>query len=89
MEKSFTEPSLNDNVKRTEEKTERVSEFDVNSNFQEYFKVDKAKIAAISTMKMLSDIWSSVETMNVLANSGVSKDVFFDAILLKRNIIFS
>ena len=52
----ITEPSVSDNVKRTEEETESVSEFNVNSNFQGHFEVDKAETAVISTMKMLSDL---------------------------------
>ena len=73
----LTEQSVYDNVKRTEEETESVSEFNVNNNFQGHFEVDKAETAVISTMKMLSDIGSSVETISVLKNSNVSKDGFF------------
>ena len=73
----ITEPSVSDNVKRTEEETESVSEFNANSNFQGHFGVDKTETAVISTMKMLSDIGSSVETMSALTNSNVSKDGFF------------
>ena len=78
----ITEPSVSENVKSTEEKTERVSEFNVNSNFKGHFEVDKEETAVISTMKLLSDIGSSVGTMSVLTNSNVSKDGFF-----RRNII--
>ena len=78
----ITEPSVSGNVKMVEEKTESVSEFKVNSNFKRHFEVGKAETAFISTMKLLTDIGSSVETMSVLTNSNVSKDEFF-----RRNII--
>ena len=78
----ITEPSVSGNVKKVEEKTESVSEFKVNSNFKRHFEVGKAETAFISTMKLLTDIGSSVETMSVLTNSNVSKDEFF-----RRNII--
>ena len=58
-----------------------LSEFNVNSNFKGHFEVGKEETAVISTMELLSDIGSSVETM--------SGDGFFDAILLEKNIIFS
>ena len=67
----LTEQSVSDNVEKTEEETESVSEFNVNSNFQGHFEVDKAETAVISTTKMLSNIGSSVETMSVLTNSNL------------------
>ena len=78
----ITEPSVSGNVKKVGEKTESVPEFKVNSNFKRHFEVGKAEIAFISTMKLLTDIGSSVETISVLTNSNVSKDEFF-----RRNII--
>ena len=41
-----------------------VSEFNVNSNFKGHFEVGKEETAVISTMELLSDIGSSVETMS-------------------------
>ena len=51
---------------------------------QGHFEVDKAETAVISTMKMLSDLRSSVETMSVLTDSNVSKDVFFRRNSIKK-----
>ena len=65
------EPSVSENVKRTEEETESVSEFSVNNNFKRHFEVDRAETAVISTMKLRSDIRSSVETISVTTNSNV------------------
>ena len=65
------EPSVSENVKRTEEETESVSEFSVNNNFKRHFEVDRAEKAVISTMKLRSDIRSSVETISVPTNSNV------------------
>ena len=42
-----------------------------------HFEVDNAETAVISTMKMLSNIGSLVETMSVPRNYNVSKDEFF------------
>ena len=41
-----------------------VSEFNVNSTFKGHFEVGKEETAVISTMELLSDIGSSVETMS-------------------------
>ena len=51
VEYVITESSVSDNVKRMEEETESVSEFNVNSNFQWYFEVDKAEAAVIILWK--------------------------------------
>ena len=75
---------MSDNVKRTEEETESVSQFNVNSNCHGHFEVDKAERAVISTMKMLPDIGLSVETMSVLTNSNISKDSFFLRSVIKE-----
>ena len=71
-----------------EENTESVLELRVNSNFKEHFEVDKAETAVISTVKLLSDTGSSVDTMSVLKNSNVSKVEFFrhDVIKKEHNI---
>ena len=82
----ITEPPVSDNVKRTEEETKRVSEFNVNSNSKRHFEVFKPETTVISSMRLLSNIGPSVETMGVLTNSNVSKDGFFDAVLLRKNI---
>ena len=56
-----------------EEEAESKS-INLKSKFKGNFEVDKAKTAVISTMKLLSDIGSSLETMSVMANSNISKE---------------
>ena len=48
--------------------------------------MNNTETAIIGTMKLLSDIRSPVQ-MSVLTNSNVSKNGFFEVILLKRKIL--
>ena len=52
-EQVITEPSVSDNVKRTEEEAKSESDFNVNSNFKGNLVVDMAETALLSTTKLL------------------------------------